>query len=476
MACRHYHYSRIVIFYVNNIYGSSVLDEFTHHTDCEFNVLGMYTFSYDRTDFRKEIMQAKELNAQIFLLAFDDSVMASKLVEQGYDLGLFRQSTQLFGTEAVSSPNLWKSFKNKENTAAIMKGFIGIQYDPSYSTRTSSVGLKFIDKFRKLPSIGGATNSCYVDKSGIFSVQSIPKFTACYNLNFSAFAADGSDIHPYAPHAYDAVYGLAHAMNHLLEVNRALTLNDEDLMNSFVDSNVVNFEGVTGRFEIMPGSDDYPYETRGDREIGVAYKLYNYNAEAEDIVFVGKFSDDTVEFCNSSYRFIDGIPCKDIVFNTADNSRPGDTAPFSLQTLPEVVKLGGFFTPFDLESNPDPLQAQCLAAFLLAINEINRNKTFLPKTKLVSGIVSGAGFQESISGADYLAQKAFGGTGVDIVVGAGDDIETQAMNQIFTQNQIIQIHTIAQSVEMSQSALYPWRLQTTPLQSYQGVYYHNIFK
>eukprot|EP01036_Dinobryon_divergens_P016124 gene16124-21852_t len=176
--------------------------------------------------------------------------MAGKLIEQAYDLGLFRKSTQLFGTEAVTSPKVWHSFKNKENTKYIMKGFIGIKYDPSYSTRTTSVGMKFIEKFRKLPSISGTTNSCYVDENGIFSIQSISKVTTCHKLNFSAFSTDGSDIYPYAPHSYDGVYGLAHALNHLLEVNRALTLDGSALVNSFVDHNVVNFQGVTGTFEI----------------------------------------------------------------------------------------------------------------------------------------------------------------------------------------------------------------------------------
>eukprot|EP01035_Chromulina_nebulosa_P069218 gene69218-biopygen681 len=181
-----------------------------------------------QNDFRKEIEQAKAFSVQVFMLVFDDSEMAGKLIEQAYDLGLFRKSTQLFGTEAVTSP------------------------------------------------------------------KSISKVKTCHKLNFSAFSTDGSDIYPYAPHSYDAVYGLAHALNHLLEVNRALTLDGSALVNSFVDHNVVNFQGVTGTFEIMPGDAEYPFDTRGNREVGVAYKILNYNAEAEDLVFVGKYVDETV--------------------------------------------------------------------------------------------------------------------------------------------------------------------------------------
>ena len=475
LACQHYQYTQVVIFAVNNVYGTGAVSEMNNQAYCNWNILALYSFSPERTDFRKEIQQAKGINVQVFMLVFDNPAMAGMLVEQAYDLGLFRQGTQLFGTEAVTSSQLWNSFQNKDNTAAIMKGFIGIKYDPSYSTRTTNVGRNFIQKFRNLPSIGGATNSCYVDKTGSFSVGTIKKFTVCHKLNFSSFAIDGSDIYPYAPHAYDAVYAIAHALNEMLEVNRALTLDASTLVSKFFDPTVVNFQGVTGDFAITSGSSVYPFERKGDREVGFTYKIFNYDTVAEDLVLVGKFSDAGVTQCSTSSHLIDGVPCQSITYNTADNLPAGNLAPYSLESFPAVLKVGGFFKPFDAQGNPDPLQAQCLAAFLLAIKEINQNTTLLPNTNLVSGIVSGIGFLQAISAADYLVANEFGGTGVNIVVGAGDDIETEAMNQIFAQSKTIQIHTISRAVELSQGALYPWRLQTTPLESYQGLDYVHWF-
>lgn len=134
------------------------------------------------------------------------------------------------------------------------------------------------------------------------------------------------------------------------------------------------------------------------------------------------------------------------------------------------MKLGGLFNPFDGNNNPDIQQAQCLAAFLMAIDEINANKALLPRTRLVSGVVSGLGIIGALEAATQLTQKEFGGTGVNIVIGAGGDTETKATDQIFSQSQTIQIHTISQAVELSQGASYPWRLQTSPLASYQGKY------
>jgi hypothetical protein len=399
---------------------------------------------------------------------FNDAVIASRLVEQAYNIGLFREGTQVFGSEAVTSPLLWQSLQNKKNTAAIMKGFIGIHYDPAYTMKTTARGAEFIKKFRALPSIAGSTNSCYVGKSDIFSIDSSAVPAKCKRLNFSSFSPDGTDIYPYTPHAYDAVYAVAYALNDMFETNQARTMDGKVLNQDLLDPYVVNFAGVTGTFRIYSGSSVYPFNKKGDREIGLTYKIFNYNVSLSDFAFVGTYSDNGITLCDSKTRLLDGSPCQSIVYNTRDNLPAGNFAPFSQDTTPRVIKLGGFFKPFDDKNVPDIHQAQCLAAFLMAIKEINANKALLPKTRIVSGIVSGAGFIGAITAATLLTQDEFGGTGVDIVVGAGDDIETIAMNQIFSQSSTIQIHTISQAVELLQGESFPWRLQTSPLASYQG--------
>jgi ABC-type branched-subunit amino acid transport system substrate-binding protein len=58
--------------------------------------------------------------------------------------------------------------------------------------------------------------------------------------------------------------------------------------------------------------------------------------------------------------------------------------------------------------------------------------------------------------------------GVDIVVGAAGDTETEVANQVLEQENIIQIHAVAQAVELSNGADYTKRLQTTPILSQQG--------
>jgi hypothetical protein len=104
----------------------------------------------------------------------------------------------------------------------------------------------------------------------------------------------------------------------------------------------------------------------------------------------------------------------------------------------------------------------------MAISEINANTELLPNTTLVSGVINANDFSGTIKSTTTLMDYYFGGTGVDMVVSTGNDLETGISCQLFSQNKIIQIHAIAQSEELSNGFLYSKRLQTTPLLSYQG--------
>ena len=57
----------------------------------------------------------------------------------------------------------------------------------------------------------------------------------------------------------------------------------------------------------------------------------------------------------------------------------------------------------------------------MAVKEINDDPSLLPGTTLVTGIRSGQGFVGAIDASNKLVSEVFGGTGVDIVIGAGWD-------------------------------------------------------
>jgi len=164
------------------------------------------------------------------------------------------------------------------------------------------------------------------------------------------------------------------------------------------------------------------------------------------------------------------VPCELPIFKTKDNLPAKDYPAYSKTFYPNVIKLGGIFNIFNINGLPDPMQAQCLAAFLLAVKEINADKSILPNTQIVTGVVRGLRLIGSSDAARKLAHTYFGGTGVDIVVSAGGDLETDVTNQIFAQTHIIQVNGLAQSVDLFNGALYPTKLQITPLRSYQGLF------
>ena len=106
-----------------------------------------------------------------------------------------------------------------------------------------------------------------------------------------------------------------------------------------------------------------------------------------------------------------------------------------------IIKIGGFFNVFDSTNTSfDHNQAQCLAAFLMAVQEINNNSTFLPNHELQVAIRGGdnsfAGSilsAEDFSGASSsitfpLSQsyvsEAGSNIGVDLLIGAGTDGNT----------------------------------------------------
>jgi len=197
-------------------------------------------------------------------------------------------------------------------------------------------------------------------------------------------------------------------------------------------------------------------------------RILNYNKLKVGLVFVGKFFNESTILCDSISSFVDKYECTPVTYNTVNGLPTGNDSPYATDTTPSVVKIGGLFQLFDSDNIPDNNQVQCLAAFKMAIAEINSNHTLLPNTTLVTAITSGLGFSGAIEAANTLISSKFGGTGVDIVIGSGNDIETAASNQVLAHSGLIQIHAVSKAVDLSQGSIYPWRIQTTPLASFQG--------
>ena len=153
--------------------------------------------------------------------------------------------------------------------------------------------------------------------------------------------------------------------------------------------------------------------------------------------------------------------------------------------LKRIIKVGGYFNvinPTNL-SDFNEQQAQSLAAFMMAINEINADPNILPNYELRVAVRSGTDdFSGAINAAEYLSLSApfqyftnlnhmyvsDTNIGVDVVIGAGSNIETTGMDQFFNGRQLIQVHTVANDPQLQIGADYPYKIATVPSSSFEG--------
>ena len=279
VGCKYLGFKRVVVFAVNDLFGTnSLLYEIDDKNHCDWNILSINIVLVGTTDFSDMIIKVKALDVQIFVLIFDDSIMASRLLEQGYYAGLFKEGTQILGSEAVTTKATWAAFVDKSIVPVVMKGYIGIRYSPAHNLKVTEAGKSFVNKFRSLKSIGGNTTKCFTDDTVSSSPFSL-KYggSKCHNLNFAGFSPDGSDIYPYAPHSYDAVYSAAYALHQHFEVDAKTTIDNDALHSIFLNNNVVNFAGATGQIIFSSGDPEYPFIYRGDREVGQSFLVMNFN-------------------------------------------------------------------------------------------------------------------------------------------------------------------------------------------------------
>ena len=57
---------------------------------------------------------------------------------------------------------------------------------------------------------------------------------------------------------------------------------------------------------------------------------------------------------------------------------------------------------------------------------------------------------------------------MDVVIGAGSNIQTTGMNQFFNGRQLVQVHTVANDPQLEVGANYPYKIATVPSSSFEG--------
>ena len=248
--------------------------------------------AYDE-DYSEYINSAKESGANVFVM-FMESLPCAKLLIQGYKLGLFSENARqvIFTIEKCSGEELIQSIKDDypeqiPNIPKLLKGVIGIRYDPRYTLTHSQKGKDFMSKFKSRP----ATNNCSqyyqtglwtgsvqnttvgaaTDDNGMKLLYRDNATSTVCGLDYSTY--NPTNIYEFAPHVYDSV--------HLLEsIYRKLLISEGKNLNAIGAENMMEaafslpeYEGVTGNIKIFNGIEEVSVKHnglygRGDREIG----------------------------------------------------------------------------------------------------------------------------------------------------------------------------------------------------------------
>ncbi len=144
-------------------------------------------------------------------------------------------------------------------------------------------------------------------------------------------------------------------------------------------------------------------------------------------------------------------------------------------TVPSVLHIGGLFNPYDESGAVDPTGVLNLAAFLMAVDEINAktvDRTLLPGTTLKVAVAGGFLFEGAVQAAMDLREMTYPGgdsfVGVDAVVGTLPNVETAASDEMFVHPRVVQMSSVAASTDFTQKAIYPYRASTIPVDSCQG--------
>ena len=136
---------------------------------------------------------------------------------------------------------------------------------------------------------------------------------------------------------------------------------------------------------------------------------------------------------------------------------------------PKYVRIGGLFSQFDLNNAVQPNGRQLLAAFLMAVRDINTDHKILPNTTILvavkdSKLSVGKTFFDSLN----LATKSFQGAGIDSCIGSYTSGETAAAATVFTQFSTPQISYSSTSPQLSTKINYPFFARTCPSDAFQG--------
>ena len=452
------------MFTSNDAYGTKAAVETTDGTICTLANLATYTFDPAITDFTDIITQALTTSGNIFIF-YMNSVNAAQLLEQGTSLGLFRTGTTIVLGSHIVNPTFFSSFTASANLPLLLKGVSYFKYNPNWELLYSTGGQQFVENYINQQS---TVSSCetIVDSTG-FSFLAYNN--TCVGLDFNSLTV--SNLTDYIGHTYDAVYLLAFGLESL--INNGTTFSPMNYLNTILSTGL-SFTGVSGSVSLLPGVNGYK---QGNREVGQYYELLNFNPDkyAADPTSEG-FDYVAIVSLNEGFHSCDKsiAGCGTFHTNTYNARVPNGYPPYSFDNAPAVIKIGGYFTPFNADYSVNYQQVECLAAFLMAIKEINNNNNLLGNSKIVAAIKSGNGYYDAAkAGTEFIT--SFYDTGIVGLINSMPNTEAiSATNVVTNAGNVAQIITQATDSSLAVSSSLFYGTQVTALDSYAGTVLQDI--
>ena len=359
-----YKYTKQAIFIAADI---SNIDSFTGFIINAANVIGEFVIAPGQSDFTAHISKAKLCGATIFVL-FMGGLEAGRLLEQGYNAGLFHEDTQVFTTSTSNIKDIRSSFtaNGLVNEANILKGLISTAPFPERYFSTPN-GQSFITRFRNLPPTitidpitkkqicNKRTDTGYVpayiySATAVFGIKGVVNESLlCLGFqSFKDFNQNGSNIDPNILFSYDLVYSYALAVDAIISskpANEAVVLKGPEI-HAYMTGKTTSFPQLsTGNVSFAPN--------RGFRNYGNMFKILNYQGKGNSnqysegsLVYAGEFTDSSGWLLCGSRRDMASMPsmsskqCSNLQYRTASGfSPPNDEPPPIVEELPRHLSI-----------------------------------------------------------------------------------------------------------------------------------------
>ena len=360
--------------YVTVIYSFDVqssLDSFAAFEDAAasngLSILRTLRIISSDTDFSSVIVEGIDTGAKIFVL-FMGGIEAGRLLEQGYNAGLFHEGTQVFTTSTSNIVDMRSSFtaNGLANEANILRGLISTAPFPERYFSTPN-GQSFITRFRNLPPTitidpitkkqicNKRTDTGYVpayiySATAVFGIKGVVNESLlCLGFqSFKDFNQNGSNIDPNILFSYDLVYSYALAVDAIISskpANEAVVLKGPEI-HAYMTGKTTSFPQLsTGNVSFAPN--------RGFRNYGNMFKILNYQGKGNSnqysegsLVYAGEFTDSSGWLLCGSRRDMASMPsmsskqCSNLQYRTASGfSPPNDEPPPIVEELPRHLSI-----------------------------------------------------------------------------------------------------------------------------------------